>query len=122
MESTAFWESLDALASESRIVIDRPCGTTHPRYPDFMYPLDYGYLQGTISNDGAGIDIWRGTMPDKRVTAIIITVDLQKRDSEMKLLLGCTAEEQQTILRVHDQSSWGGGQSALLIGREAPSN
>ena len=122
MSSTAFWESLDVLVSVCRIVIDRPCGTPHPRYPDFTYPLDYGYLQGTLSNDGSGIDIWRGTMPEKQVTAIIVNVDLQKRDSEIKLLIGCTAEEQQTILRVHDQSSWGGAQSALLIERQASSS
>lgn len=57
-------------------------------------------------------------MPDKRVTAIIVTVDLKKRDSEIKLLIGCTAEEQQTIVHVHDQSSWCGAQSALLIERQ----
>jgi inorganic pyrophosphatase len=118
MSSTAFWEALDALVSACELVIDRPCGTAHPRYPDFTYPLDYGYLQGTLSNDGSGIDIWRGTIPEKRLTAIIVNVDLQKRDSEIKLLIGCTAEEQQIILRVHDQSSWGGAQSALLITRE----
>ncbi len=54
-------------------------------------------------------------MQEKRVTAIIVNVDLQKRDSEIKLLIGCTTEEQQTILQVHDQSSWGGAQSAILI-------
>lgn len=118
MSSAAFWQSLDTLVSESSLVIDRPGGTPHPRYPDFLYPLDYGYLKGTYSNDGSGIDIWRGTMPDKRVTAIIVTVDLKKRDSEIKLLIGCTAEEQQTIVHVHDQSSWGGAQSALLIERQ----
>ncbi len=118
MSSSAFWQSLDTLVSGSTIIIDRPCGTPHPRYPDFVYPLDYGYLQGTRSNDGSGIDVWIGNMQEKRVTAIIVNVDLQKRDSEMKLLIGCTAEEQHTILHVHDQSAWGGAQSALLIERQ----
>lgn len=118
MSSTAFWKSLDALVLACEIVIDRPCGTARPRSPDFVYPLDYGYLQGTLSNDGSGIDIWRGTMPEKRLTAIIVNVDLLKRDSEIKLLIGCIAEEQQTILRIHYQSSWGGAQSALLIPRQ----
>jgi hypothetical protein len=45
---------------------------------------------------------------------LIVNVELQKRDSAIKLLIGCTAEEQQTILRVHDQSSWGGAQSAIF--------
>lgn len=118
MSSIAFWDALDELVAACKIVIDRPCGSLHPSYPDFTYPLDYGYLRGTLSNDGSGIDIWRGTIPEKWLTAIIITVDLQKRASEIKLLIGCTPEEQQTIVHVHDQSSWGGTQSALLILRK----
>lgn len=108
MSSAALWQSLDTLVSESRFVIDRPRGTPHPHHSDFLYPLDYGYLQGKCPNDGSGIDIWRGPMPDKRVMAIIVNDDLHKRDSEIKLLIGCTAEEQQTILHAHDRSSWGG--------------
>ena len=27
-----------------------------------VYPLDYGYLQGTSSSDGEGIDVWRGSL------------------------------------------------------------
>lgn len=50
MSSPAFWGSLDTLVSACSIIIDRPCGPAHPRYPDFIYPLDYGYLQGTLSN------------------------------------------------------------------------
>jgi inorganic pyrophosphatase len=44
MATHDFWQALDSLISMSEIVIDRPRGTTHPRYPDFIYPLDYGYL------------------------------------------------------------------------------
>ena len=117
MSVLAFWQSLDSLVSESTIIIDRPQGTAHPRYPEIIYPLDYGYLQNTRSNDGSGIDVWRGSMPAKQVTAIIVNVDRLKRDSEIKILLGCTAEEQQTILQMHDQSSWGGAQTALLLER-----
>lgn len=40
MSLAAFWQSLDLLVAESSIVIDRPCGTPHPRYPDFLYPFD----------------------------------------------------------------------------------
>lgn len=37
-----FWRQLAQLVAESEIVIDRPQGSAHPRYPDFVYPLDYG--------------------------------------------------------------------------------
>lgn len=114
-----FWQALDRLVSKSEIVIDRPCGTAHPRYPAFIYPLDYGYLQGTTSGDGSGIDVWIGSQSARRVTALLVTVDGQKRDAEIKLLLDCIPEECQALLALHDQSSWGGRQSALLIQRDA---
>jgi inorganic pyrophosphatase len=117
MATHDFWQALDSLISMSEIVIDRPRGTTHPRYPDFIYPLDYGYLQGTASNDGSGIDVWLGSQSTKLVTALIVNIDLQKRDAEIKVLLGCTPDECQAILAVHDQSSWGGLQSAILLER-----
>lgn len=60
-ESAAFWDALDALAAACERVIDRPRGTVHPKYPSFVYPLDYGYLKNTSSADGEGIDIWLGS-------------------------------------------------------------
>jgi inorganic pyrophosphatase len=119
MPTPRFWEALDTLVSRSQIVIDRPRGTAHPRYPEFLYPLDYGYLQGTMSGDGAGIDVWMGSQSARQVTALLVTVDGQKRDAEIKLLLDCTPEECQAILALQDQSSWGGSQSALLLQRDS---
>lgn len=110
-----FWERLDDLVSSSRVVVDRPRGTAHPRYPEFVYPLDYGYLDGTQVIDGGGVDVWVGSLPEKRVTAVVCTVDVEKRDTELKLLLGCTPEEAQTILQAHN----GDFQSAILIPRPA---
>jgi hypothetical protein len=34
------------LIDERGIVIDRPCGAAHPRYPDMIYPCDYGHIPG----------------------------------------------------------------------------
>jgi inorganic pyrophosphatase len=117
MPTSHFWQALDVLVSSSDIVVDRPRGTAHPRYPEFISPLDYGYLQGTTSGDGSGIDVWIGSQPSRAVTALLVTVDEQKRDAEIKLLLGCTPEECAALIALHDQSSWGGSQSALLIRR-----
>ena len=52
-----FWNVLDELVSKSEIVIDRPKGSAHSRFPDFIYRVDYGYLKDTSSMDGAGIDV-----------------------------------------------------------------
>ena len=103
MYTSEFWAALDKLAETSNIVIDRPKGSAHPRFPQYIYPLDYGYLDGTSSMDGEGIDLWLGSDPAGKLTAILCTVDLIKRDSEIKLLLGCTEEEIQTVLEFHNQ-------------------
>ena len=81
-----FWNALDELVNNSEIIIDRPKGTAHPKYPDFIYRVDYGYLKDTTSMDGAGIDVWVGS-GEKKVDAIMCIVDLMKKDSEIKILI-----------------------------------
>jgi inorganic pyrophosphatase len=49
-----FWQALEKLVTESELVINRPKGSRHPRYPGLEYPLDYGYLKGTKAMDGGG--------------------------------------------------------------------
>ena len=92
MEHT-FWTALDKLVEQSEIIIDRPKGSVHPVHPDFIYQVDYGFLRNTSSMDREGIDIWAGSDPTAGIDAILCTVDLLKRDSEIKILLDCTEEE-----------------------------
>lgn len=68
--NSGFWDILDELVSNSEIIIDRPKGTVHPKYPNFIYRVDYGYLKDTSSMDGAGIDVWVGSS-DKKVDAVM---------------------------------------------------
>ena len=72
-----FWRQLAQLVAESEIVIDRPQGSAHPRYPDFVCPLDYG--GGLHSGFG-------------------------KRDVEVKVLLGCTEAEIEQVRAVLSRS------------------
>lgn len=118
MDEQQYWQGMDRLVSELELVIDRPRGTAHPRFPDFVYPYDYGYLRGTQAMDAGGIDIWAGSQRGRGVTGVICTVDLLKMDAEIKILVGCTAEEAQSILRLHNE----GPQSAILIMRPAGDN
>lgn len=103
--SKEFWEALDSLVEKSEVIIDRPKGTAHPRYQNFIYEVDYGYLKNTASMDGGGIDVWKGTDKDQKIDAIVCTVDLTKRDSEIKILIGCTEEEKEKIYNTHNNSS-----------------
>ncbi len=115
MIPSEFWSAIDRLISESKIVIDRPRHSAHPKYPHCIYPVDYGYLAGTASMDGDGIDLWLGSTGSTAADGLICTVDLLKRDSEIKLLIGCTAEEKKKILDFHNDSEFMKG---ILIERK----
>lgn len=104
--SQDFWSAIDNLVSTENIVIDRPKGSTHPRFPGVKYDVDYGYIENTTAMDGGGIDVWRGSLPTAHVDAIICTVDLMKKDSEIKLLIGCTEKEMHTVYKFHNDSEF----------------
>ena len=101
--SEIFWQRLDALLGRCQIVIDRPRGSHHPRFPEIEYVLDYVYLDGTSSNDGEGIDVWLGSDVERKLDAVICTVDLDKGDAEMKLMVGCTESEKEYIERFYNE-------------------
>ena len=98
-----FWKAIDELVNNSELIIDRPKGTAHPKYPNFIYKVDYGYLKDTSSTDGAGIDVWVGSGA-KRIDAIMCIVDLMKKDSEIKILIGCTEEEKKIVYETHNET------------------
>ena len=100
-----FWNALDELVNTSEIVIDRPKGSAHPRFPDFIYRVDYGYLKNTASMEAGGIDVWVGS-GDPKVDAVMCIVDLMKRDSEIKILIGCTEEEKMEVYRTHNETQF----------------
>ena len=101
-----FWKAIDMLAASGKIVIDRPKGSVHPKFSQIRYEVDYGHIKNTTSMDGGGIDIWRGSLPSASVNALICTVDLLKRDSEIKLLIGCTEEEMNIIYDFHNRTDF----------------
>lgn len=108
-----FWPFADAFVAGARVVIDRPRGSAHPRFPQIRYPLDYGYLEGTRAIDGDGVDLWRGSAAADRVTGVVASLDLTRRDGEIKLLVGCTGDEMDEILAFHNQADWVAG--ALIV-------
>ena len=100
---TSFWQGMGNLIIKNKLIIDRPKGQPHPRYPKLIYPLDYGYLENTTASDGDGIDVWMGSLGTKTLTGILCTFDMIKRDAEIKLLLGCTKEDIQTIRNFNNE-------------------
>ena len=98
-----FWAIIDKMISNHKIVIDRPKDTPHPKHPNWIYEADYGYLEGTSSSDGEGVDVWVGTSTNRTATALICIVDSVQYDSEIKILIGCTEEEISKIYARHNK-------------------
>lgn len=92
-----FWKYMQRLVDESEIVIDRPKGSCHPKFPETIYITDYGYLKNTGSSDRMDIDVHIGSRKNREICAAAITVNFVKRDSEIKILIGCTDEEIEKI-------------------------
>ena len=41
-----------------RGIIDRPIGSRHPQFPDMVYSINYGYIEGVIAGDGEEQDAY----------------------------------------------------------------
>lgn len=108
MHDSKFWDTLQELVDQSEVSIDRPKGSQHPRYPEYIYPFDYGELVETKSQDGDGIDCWIGSMSEKVVTGIIVIVDGVKKDSEIKVLISCTHDDANEILPYQNRGKMAG--------------
>jgi len=111
----SFWESLDEIIREKGISIDRPKGTRHQRFTEFVYPYDYGYVKNTTSTDGEELDVWIGSAGMQKVTGIMNITDMDKRDTEMKILYDCTPDEMEDIYKINNQLMM----SAVLLVRES---
>ncbi len=41
-----------------KVTVDRPLGSHHPKFPDMVYPINYGYINGIIAGDGEEQDAY----------------------------------------------------------------
>lgn len=48
----------DVIGRQVKCTADRPLGTSHPRHPDLIYPINYGYAEGIMGGDGAEQDVY----------------------------------------------------------------
>ncbi|NQV73964.1 hypothetical protein HQ496_12640 [bacterium] len=86
------WEMWDGAIALKGMTIDRPARSAHPSYPDIIYPIDYGYVNDSISVDGEELDVFVGSASNGLVAAIF-TSDIRKGDQECKLIYNCSPEE-----------------------------
>ena len=54
---TIDWEAHARAIAAGGITLDRPRLSRHPHYPEIVYPIDYGYVNGTVGLDGQEVDV-----------------------------------------------------------------
>ncbi len=109
-----FWQKIDMLLLSSDIVIDRKKNTTHPTYNNLVYPVDYGYLKDSMIDSQEHISIYVGSQANAMVEAVIVCADILKKDIEVKLVCGCTEDEENSILEFLNQTDF---QKSIIIRR-----
>ena len=86
------WEAMEEAIARQGITLDRPKHSRHPHFPEIVYPIDYGYVNGVPGADGEELDVFVGTAATGLV-GVCTTRDFRKGDTEQKLLYNCTAGE-----------------------------
>lgn len=104
-----FWQKIDSLVLSTNVIISQEKGSHHPKYLNMIYPVKYGYLEDTDA-----IKVFRGSLKKSTPDAIMVVGDILKRDLEVKLLWGCTPEEEIEILRFINQTDY---QKGILVRR-----
>jgi len=66
--------------------IDRKIGTPHPKHPDIIYPVNYGYVQGLVAGDGEEQDVYVLGInePQDICECVIVAVIFRENDNEDK--------------------------------------
>lgn len=74
------------IGKKIRIIVDRPLDSIHPKHKNIVYPVNYGYVEDIIADDGEEQDVyilWLNT-PTDEFTGIVIAVIMRKDDVEDK--------------------------------------
>lgn len=87
-------EAKNYLGKKVELVIDRPKGSKHPKH-GFTYEVNYGYVPGTKSADGAELDgYYLGEeKPVDMAEGLCVAVIVRKEDDDPKLVVVKEGEE-----------------------------
>ena len=68
------------------VTVDRPLGSVHPKHPDIRYPVNYGYIAGTMAPDGEEQDAYILGVHEavREFTGVVIAVIHRFDDVEEK--------------------------------------
>ncbi len=94
-----------------RIEMDRPIGSCHPKHPEIVYPINYGYIPNVYGGDGEELDVYLLgiDVPLKEAIVKIIAIVHRENDNEDKLVScpeGMTFSKKEIEKAVHFQEKF----------------
>ena len=77
------------IGKEIDVIIDRPIGTTHPKYKDMIYLVNYGYIDGFYGGDNEYQDVYilGEDKPLNNYRGKVIAIVRRLNDNENKLVV-----------------------------------
>ena len=93
------------------IRIDRPIGSIHPKHPDIIYPINYGYIPNVLGGDGEELDVYLLGIdtPVNEYSARIIGIVNRHNDVEDKLVAapeGINFNKEEIAKAIRFQEQW----------------
>ena len=91
--------------------IDRPLGSVHPRYPDHVYEVNYGFVPNTLAPDGAEIDAYvlGVAEPLESFKGLCLALLHRKGDEDDKLIVvppGFAPTDDEILAATHFQEQY----------------
>jgi inorganic pyrophosphatase len=76
------------LNKEVTVEMDRPLGSKHPKH-GFVYPVNYGFIPGTVSGDGEELDAYvlGEHKPLETFTGKVVAIIHRTNDNDDKLVV-----------------------------------
>lgn len=84
----------DYLNKKVSVIIDRQMGSRHPKH-GFIYPVNYGYIDGTISADGEELDAYIVGVHEalEKYEGTVIAIIERTDDDDPKLIVCPTGKD-----------------------------
>ncbi len=110
-----FWQKLDTFYFSGEYEVKHKKGDHHSEYPNLVYPVEVGCLEET-NGEHEGVNVYRGSGSMYSITGLVIAVDILGKTLDVKMLVGCSEEEVEEILRFLNQTDY---QKTVLIRKGA---
>ena len=85
----------DIIGSIVTGIVDRPLGSAHPDFPEMIYPVNYGYVDGVFAADGEEQDVYilGADEPIKAYRGKVIAVYHRTNDTEDKWIVSVDGKD-----------------------------